>query len=87
MSLNEIPPPYGDYLQGTSLALWRADNKLKPTLLKDLQGGELTEFDLLNFVFQGVALPDSFRCMAELSNSVAKDQSELQRLQSRQDEL
>lgn len=85
-ALNDIPSPYGDYLQGSSLALWRAEDKLRPRLLRDLSRGGLSQFNLLDFIFKSVALPDSFRCMAELSNSVAHDSDALRLLQTKPDD-
>jgi len=74
--LNEIPPPYGDYLAegGYTLCTWRHADRNKPRFLKDLREGDVTVYDLLDFVFNSVSLPSVFTCIAEVSGSTSKEE-------------
>mmetsp|Transcript_53036 Transcript_53036/g.77734 ORF Transcript_53036/g.77734 Transcript_53036/m.77734 type:complete len:322 (-) Transcript_53036:199-1164(-) len=76
LGLNEIPPPYGDYIAegGNSLCNWRFAERLHPRFLKDLKEGDITVYDLLDFVYNSVSIPAVFKCISEVSGSVSREE-------------
>ena len=62
----------------------RYQDRLQPRFLKDLKNGDVSVFDVLDFIFNSVSKPRLFRCIAEVSGNTSK--AELSRLQQEPDD-